>query len=120
MWERRERRVVWVVRTWVARVEVVWRWGGRGEGVREGWVEERAWRRGGEVKMGSSCWELGGGLVRFGGVWGQGKRGLSVRFVEENFGEPVFGRVWGRRIQGLFMALGLYLCRWECLRWWWR
>lgn len=43
------------VRTWVARVEVVWRWGGRGEGVREGWVEAREVRRVGFVKMCSSC-----------------------------------------------------------------
>ena len=58
MRSRRVRRVVCAVRTWMARVEVVERWGGRGEGVREGWVEARALRRGGVVKMGSSCWEL--------------------------------------------------------------
>jgi hypothetical protein len=46
---------VCAVRTWVARVEVVWRCGGRGDGVREGCVEARELRRVGFVKMGSSC-----------------------------------------------------------------
>lgn len=44
---RRARRAAcWVRRVW-ARCVVVERWGGRGEGVREGWVVVRAWRRGG-------------------------------------------------------------------------
>ena len=70
MRSRRLRRVVWAVRTWVARVEVVWRWGGSGEGVREGWVDAREVRRVGLVKMGSSCRELVWWSVSW--AWGSG------------------------------------------------
>ena len=47
MRERRESRVVCKVSTCVARVVVCVRCGGKGEGWREGWREERAVRRGG-------------------------------------------------------------------------
>lgn len=62
----------------MARVEVVWRCGGRGEGVREGCVEARELRRVGFVKMGSSCWELGGKVSWGLEVWfGMGEKGIE-------------------------------------------
>lgn len=51
---------MWREERWVARVEVVERWGGRGEGVRVGWERERAWRRGGEVRAVARAGVLGG------------------------------------------------------------
>lgn len=42
-----------------ARDAVCARWGGSGEGVREGWVEERAVRRGVLVRMGCRAVVLG-------------------------------------------------------------
>ena len=46
---------------WVARRRVRWRWGGRGEGRREGWRVEREERRGGVERAWWRVWELGGG-----------------------------------------------------------
>lgn len=59
---------------WEARAGRGARCGGRGEGVREGWVWARGVRREGEVRRGVS-WEVLGGGVSFavageGGGWG--------------------------------------------------
>jgi hypothetical protein len=57
---RRARRWAWVAEMWEARAGRWARWGGRGEGVREGWVWAREVRRAGEVRRGVS-WEVLGG-----------------------------------------------------------
>lgn len=93
---------------WEARAGRGARWGGRWEGVREGWVWAREVRRGGEVRRGVSWEVLCGGVSH---AVGGGREGREVRFVEEDFGEPVLGGIRGLGVDllGGLMGEGLGL-----------